>query len=303
MPDQDATNVTELETVSEGEKEALTIEEQAAKIREGEPADDVKAADSEPTDDKKTEEKPPTAEEHKAVMAELKRVRKLNAEKSDEVQGVKERLAKMEGKMEAGSGGGSAKEKLASYDDRALVKLQMQWEDERDTARTGDDAPALSEAKANIEAIRVELHERSTSSAAKASEDKADNEAVLNEAAALVKDAVDAWPDLQNEDSDIYKAAREEFQSKPRVYKQLGVFADMVAVSAAITKNPKLIGTGRDKAVRKEVVGEIQKAAEKAVHAGGGGTGVKPSIDVEAMTSEDIEAAAERIKAGGSLTK
>ena len=301
MPDQDATNVPGLDEVSEGEKEALTIEEQASKIREGEPSGDKPADEGEkPTQDA---DKPPTAEEHKAVMAELKRVRKLNSEKEDRINETNERVAKMEGRLAERGGGDSPKDKLAKYNDRELVKLQMQWEDERDTARGSDDATALGKAKANIEAIRLELHERTSSQAAKASEDKADNDAVLTEAATLIKEAVDAWPDLKNEDSDIFKAAQVEFQSKPRVYKQLGVFADMVAVTAAVAKNPKLIGTGRDKAVRKEVVGEIQKAAEKAVHAGGGGTGVKPSVDIDSMSGEDIEAMAEKIKAGGSLGK
>ncbi len=302
MPDQDATNVPELNGVSEGEKDALTIEEQAAKLKDAEPAGDKPEGDVDK--DKVAEVKPPTAEEHKGVLAELKRVRKLNAEKSDEVQGVKERLAKMEGKLEAGSGGETTPEqKLAKYNDRELVKLQMQWEDEKDTARAEDDATALSKSKANIETIRLELHRRSTASAAQASEGKAEEEAILTEAATLIKEAVEAWPDLENEDSEIFKASKAEFDSKPKVYRQLGVFADVVAAASAVAKNPKLVGTGRDKAVRKEVLEDLTKAADKAVHSGGGGTGIKPGLNVDAMSTDDVEAMAERLKGGGSLTK
>ena len=290
MPEQDA--IKEPEVTVEGATEG-DIEAQAAKMKEG--------GEVEPAADEKKDDEPAESPKEKALKAELKRVRELNRERSSEITATNERLAKMEGRLE--ERGGGSQNKMASYSDRELVKLQMQWEDHKDTARAGNDAPGLDKAKSNIEAIRMELHERSTTSAAKASEAKLDEAAILDEAASLIKDAVEAWPDLQNEDSEIFQAAQAEFKSRPKVYKQLGVFADMVAVSAALSKNPKLAGTGRDRAVRKAVIKDITKAAEDAVHAGGGSAAVKTSVNVDNMSTEDIEAAAERIKAGGSLTK
>ena len=291
MPEQDA--IKEPEVTIEGETEG-DIEAQAAKMKEGSEGD-------EPATDEKKDDEPAESPKEKALKAELKRVRELNRERSSEITATNERLAKMEGRMEAGATG--SQNKMANYSDRELVKLQMQWEDHKDTARAGDDAPGLEKAKSNIEAIRMELHERSTTSAAKASEAKADENAILEEAASLIKEAVEAWPDLQNEDSEIFQAAQAEFKARPRVYKQLGVFADSVAVASALAKNPKLLGTGRDKTVRKAIVKDLTKAAEDAVHAGGGSAAVKTSVNVDAMSTDDIDAAAERIKAGGSLTK
>lgn len=305
-------NVPEL---GEGDQEVNTIEDMAEKVKASEPGFGGEITTEEGKEGKVAEgkDKPkvdeakpkPDSDEVSGLKAELKRVRATNKERSSEVQEVRERLAKMEGRLEAGAGGiePSVESKLAKYSDEDLINLQMTHEDKRAEAKEAGDTDAMAKARANVTLLRVELHARQARAAKQASEDATDDAEMLDQASIVVKDALVAWPELKNEDSDISKACQVEFDKSPKMYKKLGIFADIVAIQAAVSKNPKLMGTGRDKAVRKEVVNELEKAAEGAVHSGGGGTSVKTSVNIDAMTGEDIEAAAERIKAGGSLAK
>jgi len=121
-----------------------------------------------------------------ALEKELARVRGVKRdERDEEVVKLRERLAKMEGKLEAGK---PASEKtIADYKDKELLAFKHQWDDALDTHRDAGDHEKAKIAKANIRLIESELLERGTGPKGPAKESSANDEETTKTADVFLK--------------------------------------------------------------------------------------------------------------------
>ena len=306
MPDEVVSTEVESGAVDEGSTNA-DFESQVAEMKSlaADPADQGEAEgevpDPEVTADKPAETKEKETAKEKGLRLELKRVRDKAREKDEKYEDTRERLARVEGQLEGSKTAVTAEDKLKDHSDRDLIRLQLRWEDARDEARGQSDAETVEKARSNIEALRLELHRRGTAQAAAEASAKSYTDLVNTQAATMIQAAEEAWPELKDRESAIWKAAQAQYESAPQVYKKLGPFADMVAISAALAADPKLLGKGVERKARVAIVKDLEKATETALKAGGGAAQIKSQVVVDDMSTDDIESAAERLKAGGKL--
>ena len=267
----------------------------------------------------------PDADELKAQLEaltkELNRVRKGKTESSHEVQELREQLANVQGQLEmmvrqGTQGGDEGKVKLAKYSDEELVKGQTEWEEElldaRDAmrkARTDNDEATFQKAskeagvaRTTLNAIRKELLERTKRVGAEQARAQSEASEIVQEIAGLYETAYEAYPDLKDRESEIWKAGNDAYNRHSKLMKQLGPLGELVAVSLAITENPELVpggGTKKAASARKELLSEINKTAEKSLIKGGG-TGKQKTIpDFNSMPKQQFEAMIHKLKMGG----
>ena len=254
-----------------------------------------------------------------ALTKELSRVRKGKAESSAEVQEVREQLANLQGQLEVMSKGKSSEEsgdnRLAKYTDEQLLQGQTEWEDEvyeqRDAmrrARAENDDTAYSKAnrgvgtaKATLNSIRKELLERTKRVGAEQAKAQGEASDLVQEIAGLYDDAYKTLPGLKEKDSDIWKAGNEVYNRHPKLMKQLGPMAELVATALALTENPGLIpggGTAKVKEARKDLLTEINAQAEKSLIKGKGTPNKKTVPDFGAMPKGEFENLINKLKMG-----
>ena len=287
---------------------------------------------SDKTDDKSADDKSTSSSEESegddpkelqakldALTKELNRVRKGKAESSAEVQEVREQLANLKGQLEVMSKGKSSEDsgdtRLAKYTDEQLLQGQTEWEDslyeERMAARQArvdNDEPAYNKAKRSegvakttLNSIRKELLERSKRVGAEQAKAQTDANELVQEIAGLYEEAYDAFPDLKEKGSDIWNAGNEVYNRHPKLMKQLGPMAELVATALAITENPKLIpggGAAKVKEARKDLLTEINAQAEKSFIKGKGTPNKKVVPDFAAMPARDFEGLIHKLKQG-----
>lgn len=254
-----------------------------------------------------------------ALTKELNRVRKGKAESSAEVQELREQLAHVQGQLEIiarGSNTNTPENRLGKYSDEQLIQGQTEWEDEvynakeaiRQARADGNDAAYakamrdLATARVTLTAIRKELLERSKRVGAEQAKAQSEANELVQEVADLYKQAYDAFPELKDRESALWQAGNEAFHSHPKLMKQLGPLAELVAVSLALTKNPDLAGPKPGKtetAVRKELLTEINDRVEKSIIKGGATTVKKTIPDFGAMPKQEFDALIHKIKTAG----
>lgn len=288
------------------------------------PKEQAGKADDKQTDTSSSEE--PEAETPEALKAqldavtkELTRVRKGKAESSAEVQDLREQLAEIQGQLKVISKGSTGTEsednRLAKFTDEQLIQGQTEWEDavydEREAikrARADNDETALANAnrKASIarntlNAIRKELLERSKRVGAEQARAQTETSELVNEISGLYESAYERFPGLKDKDSEIWQAGNEVYNRHPKLMKQLGPMAELVATGIAITENPKLVpgGTGGDKKARKELLEEINDRAEQSLIKGRGTPNKKTIPDFDAMPSDQFDGLIHKLKMGG----
>lgn len=254
-----------------------------------------------------------------ALTKELNRVRKGKAESSAEVQEVREQLANLKGQLEVMSKGKSSEEsgdnRLAKYTDEQLLQGQTEWEDtlydERMAARqarTDNDESAYNKAKRSegvakttLNSIRKELLERSKRVGAEQAKAQTEASELVTEIAGLYEEAYEAFPGLKEKGSDIWNAGNEVYNRHPKLMKQLGPMAELVATALAITENPKLIpggGASKVKEARKDLLTEINAQAEKSFIKGKGTPNKKGVTDFAAMPAREFEGLIHKLKQG-----
>lgn len=253
-----------------------------------------------------------------ALTKELSRVRKGKAESSAEVQELREQLANVRGQLEVmakGSKGGDD-QGLTKYSDEQLLQGQTEWEDElyelRDTqrrARSEADEAALSRAnkaysvaRGTLSAIRKELMERTKRVGVEQAKAQTEASEMVQEIAGLYEHAYEAFPELKDKDSELWKAGQDAFKSHPKLMKQLGLAAEIVATAIALTENPHLLTTKEGKKVtqaRKDLLTEINDRAEKSLIKGAATTNKKSIPDFGAMPKDEFEAMIRKYKGLG----
>lgn len=285
-------------------------------------------APADKTDDKQadtssSEEKAETPEDMKAqveaLTKELARVRKGKAESSSEVQELREQLAELRGRIEGskGSTGTESEEnRLAKYSDEQLIQGQTEWEDSAYDAREAmrraradndEDAYARASksaavAKSTLNAIRKELLERTKRVGAEQARAQTETNELVTEISGLYEQAYETYPDLKDKDSELWKAGNEVYNRHPKLMKQLGPMAELMATSIAISENPHLIGKTAEKGekkARKELLEEINDRAEESLIKGRGTPNKKTVPDFGSMSQQDFDGLIHKLKMGG----
>ena len=253
------------------------------------------------------------------LTKELARVRKGKAESSVEVQEVREQLANLQGQLEVMSKGSATNQpdanRLAKYTDEQLLQGQTEWEDslyeQRDAirrARADNDETAfnkatrdLGTAKATLTTIRKELMDRSKRVGAEQAKAQSETSELVQEITGLYDEAYKTLPDLKDKDSELWQAGNAVFNRHPKLMKQLGPLAELVATSIAMSENPKLIpggGAAKVKEARKDLLTEINAQAEKSLIKGKGSPNKKVVADFDAMPKTDFESLIHKLKQG-----
>lgn len=308
------------ETDTKGESKAEGVDLEALfGTPESKETSDEKGVDSKTSSPEGSEGEDPKELQAKvdALTKELNRVRKGKAESSAEVQELREQLASFKGQLEVMSKGQTStteEPRLAKYSDKELLQGQTEWEDAlyhaRDAkrrARSENDEEAYNKAarsegtaKATLESIRTELLERTKRVASEQAKAQSETDDLVTEIAGLYEDAYDVLPELKDKDSEVWKAGNEEYNRHPKLMKQLGPMAELVATALALTKNPKLLPGGKEvKEARKELLSEINAQAEKSLLKGKGTPSKKGTPDFDAMPKADFEAMIHKLKMGG----
>ena len=252
-----------------------------------------------------------------ALTKELTRVRKGKSESSAEVQEVREQLANLQGQLDVMSKGKPADEAatngLAKYTDDQLLQGQTEWEDLQVTARglmtqarkdQDEDAyekaaQKLNTAKATLTGIRKELHERTKRVGSEQARAQSEASDLVQEITGLYENAYETLPDLKDKDSDLWKAGNEVYNRHPKLMKQLGPMAELVATSIALSENPKLLPAGKsNKEARKDLLKEINDKVDKSLIKGSSTPNKKTVTDFNAMPKDQFEKLIHTLKRG-----
>lgn len=240
------------------------------------------------------------ADKVSALEKELARVRSAKRdERDEEVVKLRERLAKMEGKLESSASGD--RKSIKDYQNKELLAFKHQWDDVLDQARDSGDAEKVKTSKANIRAIEAELMDRGNPKTPASDPSSDDLEETRKELAAIYEETVKEVPDLADKNSELWKACKVWHDAHPALMKQLGPLGDMMAVSKVMIQQPELL-KGLAVAARKEVIGNIEKATRQAIKSGGGATGVTAAPNFSAMSSDEFDKLEQRVMAGLPLT-
>jgi hypothetical protein len=281
---------------------------------------DVKTKDTSSSEESEDEAPEKLKSQVEALTKELARVRKGKSESSAEVQELREQLAEVQGHLKGLSSKGATsteqeENRLAKFTDEQLLHGQTEWEDsladEREAmrkARTDGDEAAYAKAAKNsnvarntLNAIRKELLERTKRVGAEQARAQTETQELVQEISGLYEQAYEALPGLKDKDSEIWQAGNEVFNRHPKLMKQLGPMAELVATSIAITENPKLLGGGEksEKKARKELLEEINERAEESLIKGKGTPSRKTVPDFGAMPNDQFDGLIHKLKMGG----
>lgn len=203
------------------------------------------------------------------LTAELARVREGRRVDQKRVEELEAKIAALET---------TTKKESPDFSDADLVRIKDGWSDElvdakldvREARRSGDpkaihDAELReARAKGQLKLAEQEITNRQQSKGKQEDEAKAEEQELLKEIRGLYDDTLKTFPDLDNKDSELYKAAEKEFQKHPKLMKRLGAVADLTAVQMAIAKNPKLV-EGVSTKDRKDLLKEIENVSETSL--------------------------------------
>lgn len=245
-----------------------------------------------PSSEDTTDEKPTTDDDTldpaalknsiRGLKAELSRVRNQRSSSESEASDLKERLARMEGRLEELKGSQqstSAQDSIKRLNEEKLLDMDTAYEDEladaRAVARLAErDGDTEGVAKANqriMQArqmrtlIKAEVNRRAEEKANSRKTASEEETSLSSELETLFADVYQAAPELTDKNSEIWKAGQAEYKKLPTLTKKLGPLGDLIATAAAIAKNPGLVS----KKVTEKVLNDIEQVAEKAFQKGG----------------------------------
>jgi chromosome segregation ATPase len=320
MPDEVLKTDAKGETEGTGDLDIATLfsppveKEAEAKtdVKTGTEPDPVVEDEAEVTDPKELQAK------LAALTKELSRVRKSKTESSAEVQEVREQLANLQGQLDvmsrAKTAETTAENRLAKYTDEQLLQGQTEWEEmvadaayaKRKARSDADDAAyekaekAINTAKATLTGIRKELLERTKRVGAEQAQAQSENNELVQEIAGLYAKAAETLPDLKDKDSELWKAGNEAYTQHPKLMKQLGSLAEMVATFIAISENPELLPKGnKGKEARKDLLKEINSHMDKSLIKGNSTPNKKTVTNFDALPKAQFEKLIHDLKQGG----
>jgi len=309
-----AAKLAEMVAKKEPKAEEKGEQEKADKAKE--PAKESPSADTKEKDDDGDEGD--LDARVKALKKELKRVRDNKREDEERVAKLQEEISSLKTEMQkakaapAGDERGRIQAALDKLSEDQLDSTLIDWEDELADARSKltlaedkEDEAKIEAAKARISKARIvlamaksTLKEKTRQASDQKAGADAEKDAIAKEIDQIFKTYVENFPDLEDQESKLWIAGNEMFNKHPALMKRLGPIGQLVAVSLAVSADPKLIGKDASK-VRKDLLHNIEEAAHKSLLTGGkgGGKGKAPAVDVNNM--EAFEAYIEKVKSGG----
>jgi hypothetical protein len=233
---------------------------------------------STPAQVEKEEIKDPEAQ-IKGLKAELSR-RQGNADKVHELE---VELARLQGELKAApkTAVDPVEAAIQKLDDKDLIERQADWEAELSIATSkweradneqNQDALRLAgeritRAKQMLSRLRVEMVDRSDKKHTARTVQAKETETITSELTGMYDMVAEAFPDFQKEDSPLWQAGKEFYDSNPILMSKLGPAGEVVAAAMAIIKNPTL-SKGGDPETRKAVLKSIDKGFGKVLSRG-----------------------------------
>ena len=234
-----------------------------------------------PTDDE-TDDIETLRHSIKGLKAELSRVRNQRSSSEHEASDLKDRLSRMEGRLEELKGSShstSAQESLRRLAEDKLFEADTAYEDEladaRAVARLAErdgDTEGIVKANQRImnarqmrTLIKTELSRRGDEKSTNAKSAADEQSALSGELEALFTDVYKAAPELADKNSDLWKAGQAEYRKLPLLTKKLGPLGELIATAAAISKNPHLVS----RKTTEKVLENIEQVVEKSFQKGG----------------------------------
>lgn len=258
-------------------KQDTSVEELETGVKKESPSTESKVDDTEDTNDLDT-----LKNSIRGLKAELSRVRGQRTDSATEASELKERLARMEGRLDelkSSKQSDSALDSVKRLNDEKLLELDTAYEDELADARAvarlaerDNDTEGVAKANQRISQARqmrtllkAELTRRGEQRASQ-SKSASEEEATLNtELETLFTDVYKVAPELSDKNSEIWKAGQAEYRKLPALTKKLGPLGELIATAAAIAKNPQLLS----KKATEKVLDDIEKITDKAFQKGG----------------------------------
>ena len=291
-------------------KQDTSTEETETGVKKESPSTETKVEDTDDTDDLDT-----LKNSIRGLKAELSRVRSQRTDSATEAFALKERLARMEVRLDelkSSKQSDSALDSVKRLNDEKLLELDTAYEDELADARAvarlaerDNDTEGVAKANQRISQARqmrtllkAELTRRGEQRASQ-SKSASEEEATLNtELETLFTDIYKVAPELSDKNSEIWKAGQAEYRKLPTLTKKLGPLGELIATASAIAKNPQLLS----KKATEKVLNDIENIADKAFQKGGTApkAGVKSndfSIN-NAADLADFEAKVRAVKMG-----
>lgn len=247
----------------------------------------------------KAEEKP-ESEEVKALKAELARVRgQKRSEKDEEVVNLRERLAKAEGQLDTLTKTDKKTERTYTRDE--LLTMKVDWTEVLAEGKGSGETEKVQQAKGQLLLIEKELEKQATQARDEAAKVKVEEDAAINDLVHLYEEGLSYAPELNDRDSDFWKAAKAVYDKHTHGMKRLGGVGDLLAAAIVVLRERKN-GTTSEAKARKDMANELETKVETALLKGSGGATTKPKLNVDTMSKADIEAIAEKLKSGQPIS-
>jgi len=182
---------------------------------------------------------------------------------------------------------------IVKLDDDALASKQTDWDDELADARAkygraeeaGDERAMerqghrILQAKETLSAFRKETLDRTKRNQEEANAFNKEAQAIQSEIDEMHDAVAEAYPEMLTKGSEQWEAANKEFVEHPKLMKQLGPFGEIVAIAMAHIRNPELGGKSAASAVRKEVLGRLDKGIKRSLSTGASAPSTQRSVD------------------------
>lgn len=249
----------------------------AQPAKEGEkPA--VHSQKAEPESESKGEAKGDDPEAQiRGLRAELAR-RQGNA---DRVHELELQLAKLQGETSKKTTTDPIVEAIQELGDKDLIGKQTDWEAELavasakfERAEENQNTEAMriagermAHAKRVLSLLRTETLERGDRKRVEYDKQKQEVSQLETELDQMRSTVIDAFPEFENKDSELWKAGNAEYIAHPGLMSRMGAAGEIVAVAMAILKNPSLT-KGTSATTRRDVLKEIDKGFGKALKGG-----------------------------------
>lgn len=286
------------QTTATPEKPAFTLVEQMAQdSAEGKEVDvtqllpqaeaETDVAESEETEEVSTEDAPDDNEKVRALKRQLKRKSAQVKDSEAKSQAITERLARLEGAQdERNRQGKEADDPNAQYTDEQLADFEIMQIDALTTAKAAGDDAAAKKALSQMAAIRAEQTKRQQRQMQEGVTKQATVSKSEQEAKTVYDDAIKAYPDLANKDSEIVKEVLALAKQFPNAVELWGNGAEGTLLAYALLRKPELLA----QKTRKQLINDLQSVSESALPKGSaGGTPVKSTASQQILKKAETD--------------
>lgn len=235
----------------------------------------------------------------RGLRSELSR-RKGN---TDKVEALEAQIEDLKTKVQESSKPKSNADWIQKLDDDQLAAKYTDWDDELSDSRAryiraeerGDNdemerqGQRILQAKRVLSEFKKETLSRNTRRTEEANAQSRVAESIRSEVNDMYETVSEAFPDFQNEDSELWKAGLKEYQEHPELMARLGPAADMVAAAMAVIRNPNLARGKAAPSGRKEVISKLEGAVKKSLMTGASAPSTQRPFEVNVDSAEGLD--------------